>query len=184
MRVGIVGLGDGGRCNLKSLTMAGAEVIAICDSNEEMLGIVKNEGTPAAIYSNMQELLAHQGLHLVVVATPDNQHFLPTQAALEAGKYVFVEKPVATTPDDLKKFTELNKKYPRRILFSEKYSFANPVQAALACRAELGTFLCGTTLYTMWKCDRIMGDGKWRTECAYNPCAGGLSHNFMTVIKL
>jgi len=34
----------------------------------------------------------------------------------------------------------------------------------------------------MWNCDRIMGGGKWRTEHAYNPCSGGLSHNFMTLL--
>jgi predicted dehydrogenase len=34
----------------------------------------------------------------------------------------------------------------------------------------------------MSSCDRIMGGGKWRTEQAYNPCAGGLSHNFMTAL--
>lgn len=35
------------------------------------------------------------------------------------------------------------------------------------------------TSYTMSNCDRIMGDGKWRTESPCNPCSGGLSHNFM-----
>lgn len=185
MKIGIVGLGDGGRCNLKSMVAMGAEIVAICDSNKEVLNAVRNEvvdevGDVISTYSSIHELLSRQDIELVVVATPDDQHLTPARAALETGKYVFVEKPVATTLDDLKKFEELVKIYPHRILFGEKYSFAHPVQAALARRAELGKFLCGTTLYTMWKCDRIMGGGKWRTECAYNPCAGGLSHNFMT----
>ena len=181
MKVGIIGLGDGGRCNLKSMMMAGAEVVAICDTNEEALSTLRNEiDSTTRVFLDFKQLLDRKEIEFVVVATPDDQHLGFVRAVLEAGKYVFVEKPVATTLDDLKKFQELNKKHPRRILFSEKYSFAHPVQAALACRAGLGKFLCGTTLYTMWKCDRIMGDGKWRTECAYNPCAGGLSHNFMT----
>lgn len=181
MKVGIVGLGDGGRCNLQSLTALGIEVVAICDYNEEVLGAVKKDvGDTASAYTNVQELLSRQDIELVVVATPDDQHLEPAQMVLEAGKRLFVEKPVATNPSDLNKFEELAKRYPQRMLFSEKYSFAHPIQTALAHQAELGEFLCGTTLYTMWKCDRIMGGGKWRTECAYNPCAGGLSHNFMT----
>ena len=181
MKIGIVGLGDGGRCNLKSLTAVGTEVVAICDRNEEVLSAMKEEvGGTANTYSDVQELLSRQEIELVVVATPDDQHVEPVQKALEAGKRVFVEKPIATSRSDLEKFKELAQKYPQQILFSEKYSFAHPVQAALKYRAELGEFLCGTTLYTMWKCDRIMGNGRWRTECAYNPCAGGLSHNFMT----
>ena len=46
-------------------------------------------------------------------------------------------------------------------------------------KEALGDYLYGTTFYTMGASEKIMGSGKWRTECAYNPCAGGLSHNFM-----
>lgn len=181
MKIGIVGLGDGGCCNLTSLTALGAEVVAICDRNKGILNEVKNEvGGVASAYLDVQELFSRRDMEFVVVATPDDQHLEPVQKALEAGNRVFIEKPVATSRNDLEQFEELAQKYPQQILFSEKYTFAHPVQTALAHRAELGKFLWGTTLYSMWRCDRIMGGGKWRTECAYNPCAGGLSHNFMT----
>lgn len=183
MKIGIIGLGDGGRCNLKSLRAIGADVVAVCDHNEQVMESAKKEvGDAVSVYSDVQGLLDRADIELVLVATPDDQHLDPTEKALEAGKRVFVEKPVATNIRDVEKFEGLVRKYPHRVLFSEKYSFAHPVQTALTHRRELGEFLCGTTLYTMWKCDRIMGGGKWRTECAYNPCAGGLSHNFMTAL--
>lgn len=184
MRVGLLGLGDGGRCNLKGLVAARADIVAVCDRDEAVLqAAMPDVGSATRFCTTLPEFLRHD-IELVVVATPDDRHLAPTRAALEADKRVFVEKPAATTRSDLKKLKGLVEKYPRRILFSEKYSFAHPVQAALSHRARLGQFLCGTTLYTMGQCDRIMGGGKWRTECAYNPCAGGLSHNFMTALLL
>ncbi len=183
MKIGIIGLGDGGCSNLRSLKMVGADVVAACDPNEAARQAVRVEvGDCITLYSNAQELLARSDVELAVIATPDNQHLEVTSDALSAGKRVFVEKPVATSHEDLNAFCLLAKEYPKQILFSEKYSFAYPIEAALARRSELGGFMCGTTLYTMWNCGRIMGDGKWRTEHDYNPCAGGLSHNFMTAL--
>jgi predicted dehydrogenase len=117
-----------------------------------------------------------------VVATPDNQHFTVAEKALDAGKNVFIEKPVATTLEGLGGVSRLADHYPGKMLFSEKYSFATPVQSVLRYRQELGEFMTGSTSYVMWNCDRIMGGGKWRTEHEYNPAAGGLSHNFMTLL--
>lgn len=215
--IGIVGLGDGGTSNLRSLTaigqregvmqgdrigvgisdtddegrcnalafagLSGVEVVALCDTNGERLERVAAElGKPVAHYRDSAELVADPNVDLVVVATPDHEHLGLARQALEAGKHVFVEKPVATSLADLEAFRELVQRFPGRLWFGEKYSYARPVEAALARREALGPFLWGSTLYSMWRCGRIMGGGKWRTESAYNPCAGGLSHNFMTAL--
>lgn len=185
MKIGIIGLGDGGRCNLHSLEAIGAEVVAICDTNVDVLHAVdKEKGGRIRAYSDMSGLLACGDIDLVVVATPDGDHLGPVEAALRAGRRVFIEKPAATTPADLERLEALHRAYPGYLLFSEKYTFACPIQAALARRADLGAFMGGATSYTMSTCGRIMGGGKWRTESAYNPCAGGLSHNFMTAVLL
>lgn len=179
IKVGVVGMGDGGMSNFRALRqIPEAEVEAVCDERKEAL----KEVSGIAKYELFENLVQDPDIELVVVATPDHLHLEVAKAALEAGKYVFCEKPLATTFADLVVFKELAGEYPGKLLFSEKYSFAYPVQAALAHREELGEFMIGSTFYTMWKCDRIMGEGKWRTETAYNPCAGGLSHNFMTAL--
>jgi predicted dehydrogenase len=175
-------LGDAGRRNLKSLSAAGAEVVAVHDKRGKVMSSIEVEfGQKIAYCGNVRELLSND-IELVVVATPDDDHLESAKASLKAGKYVFIEKPIATKFRDLLEFEQLNREYPEKILFSEKYSFANPVKAALRNRKELGPLLCGNTSYLMWNCDRIMGGGKWRTEGPYNPCAGGLSHNFMTAL--
>jgi len=193
--VGIVGLGDGGISNMQSLMAisrrgtaggSGADtcnVVALCDTNEVRLDRLAAElRAPVARYQNAAELVTDSAVDLVVIATPDHDHLALTQRALSAGKHTFVEKPVATTVADLHDFQRLVTQHPGKLLFSEKYSFARPIQATLSCRDRLGRFCWGTTLYTMWQCDRIMGQGGWRVHTRYNPVAGGLSHNFMTAL--
>lgn len=185
--IGIIGCGDGGLSNGRALAeVRGAKVVALCDTDRTRQiqahallgwGILNLSG-------DYGDLVRERSVDLVIVATPDHQHLEPAVAALAAGKHVFVEKPLATTLEGVRAFRELAKQYPGRIWFGEKYSFARPVEAALGQREALGEFLWGSTFYAMRDCDRIMGRGKWRTETRYNPCAGGLSHNFMTALLL
>lgn len=184
VRVGIVGCGDGGMLNLKALQGLGAEVIAFCDLNQMRLDQVRTTFPSASFYTDAKELSNTPDINLVVVATPDNQHLGPAVAALETGKAVFIEKPVATTLEDLRIFLSLADVYPNRLVFSENQSFTYPIEQMLKHKKELGSFMLGTTFYVLGGCDRIMGGGKWRTEHAYNPAAGGLSHNFMVALLL
>lgn len=179
--VGIIGFGDGGMCNARSLLqIERANLVAVCDIDSERLVQGPRElGISPASYLAYGDLLRDQRVELVIVATPDHCHLAPTIAALQAGKHVFVEKPVATSVSDLEVFEKLARSYDGKLHFSENHSFTPQVEAALSYRDALGDFLTGSTLYAMWNCDRIMGGGKWRTETEYNPCAGGLSHNFM-----
>ncbi|MDP2676982.1 MAG: Gfo/Idh/MocA family oxidoreductase [bacterium] len=183
-RVGIIGFGDGGQSNAKALRqIEDVTIVAVSDIDEKRYGAVEEiVGESTHFYSRYQDMIMKDGIDMVIVATPDNEHLEPAKYVLEEGRYVFVEKPVATSYEDLSQFRKLADRFPGKILFSEKYSFAYPIQKALAMQGRMGNFMVGSTLYTMWKCDRIMGGGKWRTEHAYNPCAGGLSHNFMTAL--
>lgn len=184
--VGVIGLGDGGISNLKSLILVpDIEIGAVCDLDKrrwEVAGSVLPSVGALRYYNEYPVMLEREDIDVVVVATPDDKHLPPTKAVLESGRRVFLEKPVATTLSDLQELAKLAERYAAKILFSEKYSFAKPIQAVLQRQEDLGEYLFGNTLYTMWRCDRIMGGGKWRTESRYNPCAGGLSHNFMTAL--
>ncbi|PJA88548.1 MAG: hypothetical protein CO139_02460 [Candidatus Moranbacteria bacterium CG_4_9_14_3_um_filter_36_9] len=89
---------------------------------------------------------------------------------------------MVTTAEELQEIEKLVLQYPGRLLFSEKYSFSPMAEALLLNKEALGEYLYGATFYTNGISNKIMGNGKWRTECAYNPCAGGLSHNFMVAL--
>jgi predicted dehydrogenase len=53
------------------------------------------------IYDDVDALLAHPGLDALSICTPHQRHPLETIAAAKAGKHVLIEKPAATTPEDL-----------------------------------------------------------------------------------
>jgi scyllo-inositol 2-dehydrogenase (NADP+) len=101
IRVGIVGMGRSG-CELHAkplLTQDGYQVVAAADpsparrAEAERLFAVRTFGLP-------EELVASPDVDLVVVASPSSLHRATTVAALEAGKHVVVEKPMATSLAD------------------------------------------------------------------------------------
>ena len=175
IKAAIVGFGDGGRWNFLALRSLGVKIVGIVDS------IPKEVDTP--FFSNLDKLfLGAESFDLLVIASPDAFHLAQTEEALKKGvPFIFVEKPLTVDKKELRRFCELASHFPRRIIFGEKYSYANPVQMALAKADKLGNLVCGETTYTMSNCDRIMVPDSWRLSSAYNPCAGGLSHNFMTL---
>ena len=73
------------------------ELAALCDTDAARLGAAGEDFPEAALYQNVNGLLADGGVDVVVVATPHNTHAALTLAALEAGAHVIVEKPMCIT---------------------------------------------------------------------------------------
>ena len=103
LRVGVIGTGWYGKCDLfRLLQVAPVEVVSLCDVDSAMLGDAAEQvaarqasrRTPRT-YRDYRAMLAERDLDLVIVATPDHWHALPTIAAIEAGADVYVEKPIS-----------------------------------------------------------------------------------------
>ncbi len=60
-------------------------------------------GLDCAVSTDAKEMLARDDVHIVVVATPHDQHTDYVVAAAEAGKHVIIEKPVALTMDEVRR---------------------------------------------------------------------------------
>ena len=78
------------------------EVVALCDVDENQLNAAMKKVQELTRdqprrYKDYRELLAREKPEIVIVATPDHWHALPTIAALEAGAHVYVEKPISHT---------------------------------------------------------------------------------------
>lgn len=77
-----------------------AAVLAVCDRDGDVArAVAKKLGVPA-YYDNLEDFLRHPGLEAVGVATPDCDHCTPVVRALESGKHVIVQKPMATNVED------------------------------------------------------------------------------------
>jgi myo-inositol 2-dehydrogenase/D-chiro-inositol 1-dehydrogenase len=102
VRIGIAGLGRMGRRHAENLALRvpGAALVAACSPVADETAWARDELGVAAIYASYDELLRHPGLDAVVLATPTSLHADQIVAALDAGKHVFCEKPLALSVDD------------------------------------------------------------------------------------
>ncbi len=102
VRIGVVGLGRLGRRHAENLAfrVAGVRVVAAASPIETERAWAEASLAGAATYAGLPELLTHPGLDAVWLATPTSLHADHAIAAIEAGKHVFCEKPLALDPAD------------------------------------------------------------------------------------
>ena len=115
IKVGIIGCGgiaNGKHLPALSHQKSRVDIIAFCDLIlERAEKAAKEYGTPdAKVYTDYKELLKDERIDVVHVLTPNVAHCELTVAALEAGKHVMCEKPMAATPADAKKMLDAQKK--------------------------------------------------------------------------
>lgn len=100
-RGAIIGAGGRGRYLTGEFKEIGVEMAAVCDVYEANLQAgLKVASTGAKPYTNYKKMLEDKSIDVVVVATPDHWHAQMTIDAVEAGKDVYVEKPLAHTIED------------------------------------------------------------------------------------
>ncbi len=119
-RVGIIGCG--GIANGKHFPSLKAladevELVAFCDIIEERARKAKEEyGTEdAKVYTDYQELLKDDSIDVIHVCTPNKSHAPISIAAMEAGKDVLCEKPMAKTAAEAKEMLEASKRTGRKL---------------------------------------------------------------------
>lgn len=114
VRVGLVGAGRQGLSNMRKFQEHGAEIAAVCDVYAPHLEKAKAEaGADAAAYADFRKLLDDKTIDVVINATPDHWHALPTVMACQAGKDVFVEKPICVAVEEGKAMVAAARKHQR-----------------------------------------------------------------------
>jgi len=97
IRAGVVGVGFIGVAHVEALRRIGVDVVGVVGSTPEHTEAkVRRANLPPA-YPSYEALLADPGVDVVHVATPNHLHAPQVRAALEAGKHVVCEKPLALT---------------------------------------------------------------------------------------
>ncbi|GAC1516749.1 MAG: Gfo/Idh/MocA family oxidoreductase [Gemmatimonadaceae bacterium] len=98
LRVGVIGLNGRGKNHLSSLAaITGVRVVALCDADTAVLDKVKPtvNGGNVKTYQDLRQMLASPDVDAVTIATPNHWHSLAAIWALQAGKDVYLEKPVS-----------------------------------------------------------------------------------------
>ncbi len=99
IRLGFIGVANrGGQLINAFLEHKDVEIVALCDVQESTLqGVKQRLGGRAETFSDFRKLIDRNDVDAVVVATPDHWHAIQTIAACDAGKDVYVEKPLSIT---------------------------------------------------------------------------------------
>ncbi|MHC4674653.1 MAG: Gfo/Idh/MocA family protein, partial [Planctomycetota bacterium] len=102
--MGCIGSGGMGRGNIgRFMGSDEVQMVAVCDVDDRHSKRARNKvnekygNQDCATYKDFRELLARKDLDAVIVATPDHWHALASVAALNAGKDVYCEKPLANS---------------------------------------------------------------------------------------
>ncbi len=118
VNIALIGCGGRGRFCIRGLAEAGANVVALCDLNEERLAeavaiLADVQPHKPKLVKTMREVFDSNEIDAVCVATPDHWHGPASILALQAGKDVYVEKPHAHNIWESRKMIETARKYNR-----------------------------------------------------------------------
>jgi predicted dehydrogenase len=118
VRVAVVGFGGQGRGHIEGLRrLSDVRVVALCDCDRNILGAgvdafsKRNEKVTG--YLDVRQLLDDKEVDAISLATPNHWHALPTIWACQAGKDVYVEKPVSHNVWEGRQAVEAARKYKR-----------------------------------------------------------------------
>lgn len=117
LRIGVIGLGWFGEIHAETIIgVPSLKLEALCTRNPERLAQQGQKFGVQKLHANYHDMLADPDVDAVSICTMWDQHTEPAIAALEAGKHVFLEKPIASTVEDARKIVEASKS-SRGILF-------------------------------------------------------------------
>ncbi len=167
LRVGVIGAGFIGRVHMRTFGEAeGAEVVACTDVSVDLAKAAAKEHGIAHAYASAAELIASPEVDAVVVAVPNSLHAELTVQALEAGKHVLCEKPMALNSAAARKIVEAEKRTGKTVMVAHQMRWLAAPQEThkLVAAGELGRIYnakCG-----MMRRKNIPGWGSWFTRMA------------------
>ena len=117
VRIGLIGAGGMGRAHVERIEneLAGGKIVAVADINIDGAKAVA-QPLGAKAYGTGAELIADPDVDAVLIATFGKVHAPDVIAAVEAGKYVLSEKPLATTPEDCIAIMEAEQKAGKHLV--------------------------------------------------------------------
>jgi predicted dehydrogenase len=137
VRVALIGCGGQGTGVLRNALRLGAQAVALCDVDDEQTAKaaqrVQTEfsQTPALTTRDFRRVLDRQDVDAVIVGTPDHWHALPTIMACQAGKDVYVEKPLALTIGEGRVMVNAARRYDRVVQMGTQQRSSNHFRDAV-----------------------------------------------------
>ena len=147
VKVGVIGTGAMGRAHIDRLTnvLTGAKVVAVTDINQEAAkAAVRDFKLDAKVYPDDTSLLQDPDIDAVFVVSFGGAHEATVLKALDTDKFIFTEKPLATTLEGAKRIVDKEMGKPRKVIqvgFMRRYD-----EGIHALKTQLDSGIIGTPL--------------------------------------
>ncbi|MDI9602254.1 MAG: Gfo/Idh/MocA family oxidoreductase, partial [Acidobacteriota bacterium] len=124
LRVGLIGVGGIAGAHFPGWDASPfAEVVALGDINPETLARVGQQRGIDRLYEDSWELIRQDDIDIIDICTPNAYHAPYAIAALEAGKNVLCEKPLAPTPAEIKKMIAARDKSGKLLMTAQHFHY-------------------------------------------------------------
>lgn len=160
-KIGFIGTGGISHAHAKGYKKVdGVEIVAGCDIKQDALDRFSDAwGKDIRQYKDYREMLRKEkDIDAISVCTPNGVHMAPTIAALQAGKHVIVEKPMAMNTKEAKAMHEASKKAKRHLTIGFQWRFDHRSRM-IRKQIESGEF--GKILYVRVQALRRRGIPNW-----------------------
>ncbi|MCE5324177.1 Gfo/Idh/MocA family oxidoreductase [bacterium] len=172
--LGIVGLGRATQSmHLKELEGRESKfrIVAACDVIEDRRAMMtEHYGCPA--YEKIEDLIADPQVEMVDIVTRSPDHFAHAKMALEAGKYVFLEKPMCTNYKDALALSKIAESTGNRLYIRHNRRFE---PAFTHIREIISSGILGDVYQIKLQRAQYMRRGDWQT---IKECGGGMLLNW------
>ncbi len=160
-RIAVIGCGYWGKNLVRNFAQLRV-LSVICDEDEKILNAQATLYPQVRATTRFGEVLEDPAVHGIVIATPAAMYYEEAKAALQAGKYVFVEKPLSLQHDHGAELVELSQKTGLTLMVGHilEYHPAVTLLKDLILLKELGR------IPTPIRIDSISArSGRWKTFC-------------------
>jgi predicted dehydrogenase len=129
IRMGVIGYGYWGPNIARNFnSIDGAQVISICDGNQESLNRARKAYPHMLLTTDCNEVVTAPDIDAIAIVTPVSTHFELGKKALENGKHVFLEKPFTSTVAQAEELIELAEKNNLKVMVDHTFIFTGAVR--------------------------------------------------------
>ena len=152
-------------------------VQVLCDIHLETAQRVAKDQGIASVVTDYREAISREDVDIVSVCTPDYFHREHTVAALEAGKHVLCEKPMALSIEDCRAMTDAAQANDRLLMVGQVGRFAPGFKQAkeIIDSGRIGELFFVESEYAH-SYEKARGVGDWRVDPRREPVIGGGCH--------
>ncbi|MGW9018980.1 Gfo/Idh/MocA family protein [Priestia megaterium] len=146
LKAAIIGAGKQGEVHARTLDeIPYVEIVAICDLSKSRAEEIAHKYDIKEVYTDHQKMLAESNCDFVAIVTPDHLHAQVTIDCANAKKHVLIEKPFATTREDIHAMLEAIKRNEVRAMVDLHNRWSPPFSAAKRAmeNGELGDIRSG-----------------------------------------